>query len=135
MQFLELKWKDGHRHIPMDVVNNVTATSPPANKKETSAFLDVVDFWRMYVLGCSQLVGPLYWVTQKKNYFKWGLAAGLQIDPTGDSWCGHPWARPDRPAARSVLCAAAREHGFPGSLGQKTPGETRGHLQGLGIFQ
>ena len=35
IQFLGIKWQDGRRHIPMDVVDKITAMSPPTNKKET----------------------------------------------------------------------------------------------------
>ncbi|KFO87976.1 hypothetical protein N320_09780, partial [Buceros rhinoceros silvestris] len=71
IQFLEVKWQDGHHHIPMDVVNKITAMSPPTNKKETQAFLGAVGFWRMHISGYSQIVKPLYDITQKKNDFAW----------------------------------------------------------------
>ena len=48
-QFLGVKWQDGRRHIPTDVVNKITAMSLPTNKKETQSFLGVVGFWRMHV--------------------------------------------------------------------------------------
>ncbi|KAK4811093.1 hypothetical protein QYF61_016379 [Mycteria americana] len=48
---LPIKWQDGHRRIPMDVINKITAMSPPANKKATHAFLGAVGFWRMHILG------------------------------------------------------------------------------------
>ncbi|NXF11373.1 TF29 protein, partial [Smithornis capensis] len=73
IQFLGIKWQDGRRHVPMDVVNKIATMSPPVNKKETQAFLGLVGFWRMHIPGYSQLVSPLYRVTRKKNHFKWGL--------------------------------------------------------------
>ncbi|KAK4823308.1 hypothetical protein QYF61_000521 [Mycteria americana] len=42
IQFLGIKWQDGHHQIPMDVINKITAMSPPTSKKETQAFLGVV---------------------------------------------------------------------------------------------
>ena len=60
IQFLGIKWQDGRRHVPMDVVNKIATMSPPANKKETQAFLGLVGFWRMHIPGYSQLVSPLY---------------------------------------------------------------------------
>ncbi|KAK4806727.1 hypothetical protein QYF61_007525 [Mycteria americana] len=41
IQFLGIKWQDGRRQIPMDVINKITAMSPPTTKKETQAFLGV----------------------------------------------------------------------------------------------
>ncbi|KAM4879250.1 uncharacterized protein FYW23_015363 [Sylvia borin] len=35
IQFLGIKWEDGRRQIPTDVINKITAMSPPTNKKET----------------------------------------------------------------------------------------------------
>ncbi|GAB0203381.1 hypothetical protein GRJ2_002803700 [Grus japonensis] len=51
IQFLGIKWQDGCCHVPMDVVNKIAAMSPPANKKETQAFLGLVGFWRMHIPG------------------------------------------------------------------------------------
>ncbi|KFQ56251.1 hypothetical protein N333_12674, partial [Nestor notabilis] len=72
IQFLGIKWRDGRRQIPTDVINKITAVSPPTNKKETQAFLGVVGFWRMHIPNYSLIVSPLYHVTRKKNDFKWG---------------------------------------------------------------
>ena len=49
IQFLGIKWQDGRRHIPADVIDKITAVSPPISKKETQSFLGVVGFWRMRV--------------------------------------------------------------------------------------
>ena len=56
----------------MDVVDKITAMSPPTNKKETQSFLGIVGFWRMHVPNYSLIVSPLYQVTWKKNDFIWG---------------------------------------------------------------
>ncbi|KQK79502.1 hypothetical protein AAES_103425 [Amazona aestiva] len=71
IQFLGIKWQDGCRQIPTDVINKATAMSPPTNKKETRAFLGAVGFWRMHIPNYSLIVSPLYHVTQKKSDFKW----------------------------------------------------------------
>ncbi|KAK4828006.1 hypothetical protein QYF61_022783 [Mycteria americana] len=55
----------------MDVINKITAMSPPTSKKETQAFLGVVGFWRMHIPNYSLIISPLYQVTRKKNDFKW----------------------------------------------------------------
>ncbi|KAK4830383.1 LOW QUALITY PROTEIN: hypothetical protein QYF61_010610 [Mycteria americana] len=60
IQVLGIKWQDGCCRILMDVMNKVTAMSPPANQRETQAFLGVVGFWRMHVPGYSLIVSPLY---------------------------------------------------------------------------
>ncbi|KAM6410659.1 transmembrane protein 71 [Pluvialis apricaria] len=56
----------------MDMIRKITVKFPPANAKEMQAFLGIVGFWRLHILGHSQLMSPLYQVTQKKNYFKLG---------------------------------------------------------------
>ncbi|KAK4810650.1 hypothetical protein QYF61_007387 [Mycteria americana] len=35
IQFLGIKWQDGRRQVPMDVINKITAMSPPTSRKET----------------------------------------------------------------------------------------------------
>ncbi|KFQ47701.1 hypothetical protein N333_02894, partial [Nestor notabilis] len=72
IQFLGIKLQDGRCQIPTDVINKITAMSPPTNKKERQAFLGVVEFWRMHIPNYSLIVSPLYHVKQKKNVFKWG---------------------------------------------------------------
>ncbi|KFP46803.1 hypothetical protein N323_02433, partial [Cathartes aura] len=44
IQFLGIKWQDGHHYIPMDVINKIAAMSPPTSKQETQAFSGVVGF-------------------------------------------------------------------------------------------
>ncbi|GAB0210241.1 hypothetical protein GRJ2_003489900 [Grus japonensis] len=75
IQFLGIKWQDGHCQIPMDIINKIAAVSPPTNKKETQAFLGVVGFWQMHIPNYSLIVSPLYHVTRKKKDFEWGLAS------------------------------------------------------------
>ena len=69
IQFLGVKWQDGRRHIPTDVVDKITAMSPPTSKKETQSFLGAVGFWRMHVPNHSLIVSPVYHATGKKNNF------------------------------------------------------------------
>ncbi|RMC19992.1 hypothetical protein DUI87_00837 [Hirundo rustica rustica] len=72
IQFLGVKWQDGRRQIPSEVINKIIAMSPPTSKKETQAFLGAIGFWRMHIPEYSQIVSPLYLVTRKKNDFHWG---------------------------------------------------------------
>ncbi|RMB91867.1 hypothetical protein DUI87_31729 [Hirundo rustica rustica] len=72
IQFLGVKWQDGHRQVPTEVINKITAMSPPTNKKETQAFLGAIGFWRTHIPAYRQIVSPLYLVTRKKNDFHWG---------------------------------------------------------------
>jgi len=44
IQFQGKQWQDGHHHIPMDVINKITAMSPPTSKKETQSFLGIAGF-------------------------------------------------------------------------------------------
>ncbi|NXE65883.1 POL3 protein, partial [Calcarius ornatus] len=71
IQFLGVKWQNGQRQIPTDVINKITAMSPPSSKKETQAFLSAISFWKMHIPEYSQIVSPLYLVTRKKNTFHW----------------------------------------------------------------
>ena len=71
-KFLGMKWQDGRYHIPADVIDKITAVSPPTSKKETQSFLGAVGFWRMHVPNYSLTVSPPYQVMQKKNDFIWG---------------------------------------------------------------
>ena len=48
-QFLGVKWQDGCRQIPTEVINKITVMSPPASKKETQAFPGAIGFWRMHI--------------------------------------------------------------------------------------
>ncbi|XP_064258517.1 uncharacterized protein LOC135289102 [Passer domesticus] len=72
IQFLGVKWQDGRRQIPTEVINMITAMSPTTSKKETQAFLGAIGFWRMHIPEYSQIVSPLYLVTRKKTDFHWG---------------------------------------------------------------
>ncbi|RMC00725.1 hypothetical protein DUI87_22752 [Hirundo rustica rustica] len=69
IQLLGVKWQDGWRQIPTEVINKITAMSPPTSKKETQAFLGAIGFWRMHIPEYSQIVSPHYLVTHKKNDF------------------------------------------------------------------
>ncbi|RMC19971.1 hypothetical protein DUI87_00816 [Hirundo rustica rustica] len=48
IQFLGVKYQDRQWQIPTDVINKITAMSPPTNKKETQAFLSAIS--KHYVL-------------------------------------------------------------------------------------
>ncbi|KAF1512329.1 hypothetical protein FQV20_0000740, partial [Eudyptula albosignata] len=133
-QILGIKWQDGCHQIPMDVINKITAVSPPTSKKETQAFLGVVGFWRMHIPNYSLIVSPLYQVTFKgRNDFKWGpeqRQAFEQIKEEkvhavalGPVWAGHD--------VKNVLYTAAGENGPSWSLWQKAPGKTRGRPLGF----
>ncbi|KFP47461.1 hypothetical protein N323_06293, partial [Cathartes aura] len=39
IQFSGIKWQDGRRQIPTDVINKAAALSPPTSKQEMQAFL------------------------------------------------------------------------------------------------
>ncbi|KFW72210.1 hypothetical protein AS28_02743, partial [Pygoscelis adeliae] len=127
IQFLGIKWQDGHHRIPKDVINKITAMSPPTSKKETQAFLDVVGFWRMHIPNYSLTVNPLYQVTQKMNNFKWGpeqrqVFEQIKEETVHTVALGPVWAGQD---VKNVLYTAARENGPTWGLWQKTLGETR----------
>ncbi|GAB0209508.1 hypothetical protein GRJ2_003416500 [Grus japonensis] len=127
IQFLGIRWHDGRRQIPMDIINKRAAMSPPTNKKETQAFLGVVGFWRMHIPNDS-LVRPLYQMTRKKNDFKWGPEQQQAFEQIKQEIVhavalGSVWAGPD---VKNVLYTAAGENSPTWSLWQKTPGETRG---------
>ncbi|RMB97604.1 hypothetical protein DUI87_25866 [Hirundo rustica rustica] len=42
IQFLRVKWQNKRQQIPTEVINKITAMSPPTNKKETQAFLGAI---------------------------------------------------------------------------------------------
>ncbi|RMC22055.1 hypothetical protein DUI87_02926 [Hirundo rustica rustica] len=133
IQFLGVKWQDGRRQIPTEVINKITAMSPPTSKKETQAFLGAIGFWRMHIPEYSQIVSPLYLVTRKKNDFHWGpeqqqafaqikqeIAHALALGPVRTG-----------PDVKNVLYSAAENNGLSWSLWQKVPGETRGRPLGF----
>lgn len=45
------------------MINNIITIHAIINKKETQTFLGIVGFWRMHILGYSQLVSLLYQVS------------------------------------------------------------------------
>ncbi|RMC09664.1 hypothetical protein DUI87_13450 [Hirundo rustica rustica] len=128
IQFLGVKWQDGRRQIPTEVINKITAMSPPTSKKETQAFLSAIGFWRMHIPEYSQIVSPLYLVTRKKNDFHWGpeqqqAFAQIKQEIAHAVALGPVRTRPD---VKNVLYSAAGNNGLSWSLWQKVPGETRG---------
>ncbi|GAB0208982.1 hypothetical protein GRJ2_003363900 [Grus japonensis] len=132
IQFLGIKWQDGRRQIPMDIINKIAAMSPPTNKKETQAFLGVVGFWRMHIPNYSLIVSPLYHVTWK-NDFKWGPEQRQAFEQIKQEIVHAVALGPVRagPDVKNVLYTAAGENGPTWSLWQKAPGETRGRPLGF----
>ncbi|GAB0188949.1 hypothetical protein GRJ2_001360200 [Grus japonensis] len=133
IQFLGIRWHDGQRQIPMDIINKIAAMSPPTNKKETQAFLGVVGFWRMHIPNYSLIVSPLYHVTRKKNDFKWGPEQRQAFEQIKQEIVHAVALGPVRagPDVKNVLYTAAGENGPTWSLWQKAPGETRGRPLGF----
>ena len=127
INFLGVKWQDGHHQIPAEVIN-ITIMSPPTSKKETQAFLGAIGFWRMHIPEYSQIVSPLYLVTRKKNDFHCGpeqqqafaqikqeIAHAVTLSPVSTG-----------PEMRNVLYSVTGNHGLSWSFWQKVPGETWG---------
>ncbi|RMC21178.1 hypothetical protein DUI87_02036 [Hirundo rustica rustica] len=128
IQFLGVKWHDGRRQIPTEVINKITAMCPPTNKKETQAFLGAIGFWRMHIPEYSQIVSPLYLVTRKKNDFYWGPEQQQAFAQIKQEIAHAVALSPVRtgPDVKNVLYSAAGNNGLSWSLWQKVPGETRG---------
>ncbi|RMB97664.1 hypothetical protein DUI87_25815 [Hirundo rustica rustica] len=133
IQFLGVKWQDGRRQIPTEVINKITAMSPPTSKKETQAFLGAIGFWRMHIPEYSQIVSPLYLVTRKKNDFHWGPEQQQAFAQIKQEIAHAVALGPVRtgPDVKNVLYSAARNNGLSWSLWQKVPGETRGRPLGF----
>ncbi|RMB99095.1 hypothetical protein DUI87_24283 [Hirundo rustica rustica] len=133
IQFLGIKWHDGRRQIPTEVINKITAMSPPTNKKETQAFLGAIGFWRMHIPEYSQIVSPLYLVTHKKNDFHWGPEQQQAFAQIKQEIAHAVALGPVRtgPDVKNVLYSAAGNNGLSWSLWQKVPGETRGRPLGF----
>ncbi|RMC05494.1 hypothetical protein DUI87_18687 [Hirundo rustica rustica] len=107
IQFLGVKWQDGRRQIPTEVINKITAMSPPTSKKETQAFLGAIGFWRMHIPEYSQII-------------KQEIAHAVALGPVRTG-----------PEVKNVLYSAAGNNGLSWSLWQKVPGETRGRPLGF----
>ncbi|KAK4818943.1 hypothetical protein QYF61_022208 [Mycteria americana] len=126
IQFLGMKWQDGCPQVPMDVINKITAMSPPTSKNKTQTLLGIVDFWRMHIPNYSLIVSPLYQVTWKKNDFKWGPEQRQAFEQMKQEIVhavalGPVWAGQD---IKNMLYTTARENGPAWSLWQKASGET-----------
>ncbi|KAF4804109.1 hypothetical protein TURU_010614 [Turdus rufiventris] len=133
IQFLGVKWQDGHCQIPAEVINKVTVISPLTSKKETQAFLGAIGFWRTHIPEYSQIVSALYLVTHKKNNFYLGpeqrpAFAQIKQEITHAVALGPVRMGPE---VKNVLYSAAGNHGLSWSLWQKVPGETRGRPLGF----
>ncbi|KAK4828266.1 LOW QUALITY PROTEIN: hypothetical protein QYF61_024931 [Mycteria americana] len=133
IQFLGIKWQDGRRQIPMDVINKITAMSPPTSKKETQAFLGVVGFWRMHIPNYSLIISPLYQVTWKKNDFKWGPEQRQAFEQIKREIVHAVALGPVQAGqhVKNVVYTTAGENGPTWSLWQKAPEETRGRPLGF----
>ncbi|RMC20758.1 hypothetical protein DUI87_01610 [Hirundo rustica rustica] len=133
IQFLGVKWQNGRRQIPTEVINKITAMSPPTNKKETQAFLGAIGFWRMHIPEYSQFVSPLYLVTRKKNDFHWGPEQQQAFAQIKQEIAHAVALGPVRtgPDVKNMLYSAAGSHGLSWSLWQKVPGETQGRPLGF----
>ncbi|RMC04998.1 hypothetical protein DUI87_18178 [Hirundo rustica rustica] len=133
IQFLGVKWQDGRRQIPTEVINKIIAMSPPTSKKETQAFLGAIGFWRMHIPEYSQIVSPLYLVTRKKNDFHWGPEQQQAFAQIKQEIAHAVALSPVRtgPEVKNVLYSAAGNNGLSWSLWQKGPGETRGRSLGF----
>ncbi|KFP79236.1 hypothetical protein N311_04155, partial [Apaloderma vittatum] len=132
IQFLGVKWQDRHRQIPIDAINKIAATSPPTSKKETQAFLGAVEFWRTHIPNYSQIVSPLFQVTQKKNDIRWGpeqqqafeqIKLIVYAESLGPVWTGQ--------GVKNVLYTAAGQNGPDWSLLQRAPGWPEAYPQGF----
>ncbi|RMC03762.1 hypothetical protein DUI87_19515 [Hirundo rustica rustica] len=133
IQFLGVKWQDGRRQIPTEVINKITAMSPPTNKKETQAFLGAIGFWRMHIPEYSQIVSPLYLVTRKKNDFCWGPEQQQAFAQIKQEIAHAVALGPVRtgPEVKNVLYSAAGKNGLSWSLWQKVPGGDSGPTTGI----
>ncbi|RMC03908.1 hypothetical protein DUI87_19245 [Hirundo rustica rustica] len=107
IQFLGVKWHDERRQIPTEVINKITAMSPPTSKEETQAFLGAIGFWRMHIPEYSQII-------------KQEIAHAVALGPVRTG-----------PEVKNALYSAARNNGLSWSLWQKGPGETRGRPLGF----
>ena len=126
IQFLGIKWQDGRCHIPTDVINKITAMSPPTNKKETQSFLGVVGFWRMHVPNYSLIVSPLYQVTRKKYNFVWCHEQQQTFEQIKQEMACAVALGPVRTGqdVKKILYTTAGEKGPTWSLWQRASGET-----------
>ncbi|PKU33504.1 hypothetical protein llap_16188 [Limosa lapponica baueri] len=128
IQFLGIKWQDGRRQIPMDVISKIAAMSPPTSKKETQAFLGIVGFWRTHSPDYSLIVSPLYKVTRKKNDFKWGPEQRQAFEQIKQEIVHAVALGPVRAGqdVKNVLFAAAGENGpYLEPLAESARGDSR----------
>ncbi|KAF4805430.1 hypothetical protein TURU_001010 [Turdus rufiventris] len=133
IQLLGVKRQDGRRQIPTEVINKITAMSPPASKQETQAFLGAIGFWRIHIREYSQIVSPLYLVTRKKNNFHWSAEHQQAFTQIKQEIAPAVALGPVRmgPEIKNVLYTAAGKHSLSWSLWQKVPGESRGQPLGF----
>ncbi|RMB98167.1 hypothetical protein DUI87_25648 [Hirundo rustica rustica] len=106
IQFPGVKWHDGRRQIPTEVINQITAI---------------------------QIVSPLYLVTRKKNDFYWGPEQQQAFAQIKQEIAHAVALGPVRtgPEVKNMLYSAAGNNGLSWSLWQKGPGQTRGRPLGF----
>ncbi|RMC03498.1 hypothetical protein DUI87_20697 [Hirundo rustica rustica] len=133
IQFLRVKWQDGQHQIPTEVINKITAMSPPTNKKETQAFLGTISFWRMHIPEYSQTVSPLYWLPARRMISTGALNSNKPLPRSSRRSLMRVALGPVRtgPEVKNVLYSAAGNHSLSWSLWQKVPGETRSRDSGV----
>ncbi|KFO57873.1 hypothetical protein N302_04828, partial [Corvus brachyrhynchos] len=133
IQFRGVRWQDGRRQFPNEVINKITAMCPPTNKKETQAFLGAIGFWIMHIPKYSQIVCPLYLVTRKRNNFHWGPGKQQAFTQIKQEIAHAVALGPVRtgPEVKNVLYSAAGNNALSWSLWQKVSGETRGRPLGF----
>ncbi|RMC04157.1 hypothetical protein DUI87_18975 [Hirundo rustica rustica] len=106
IQFLGVKWKDGRRQIPTEVINKIIAI---------------------------QIVSPLYLVIRKKNDFHWGPEEQQAFAQIKQEIAHAVALGPVRtgPEVKNMFYSASGNNGLSWSLWQKVPGETRGRPLGF----
>ncbi|RMC17952.1 hypothetical protein DUI87_04826 [Hirundo rustica rustica] len=126
IQFLGVKWQDGQRQIPTDVINKITAMFPPTNKKETQAFLGAIGFWRIHIPEHSQIVSPLYLDTCKRFISPVaGAATSLCPDQAGDRSCNGPWPSEDGTRGEYALLSSREQWSVLEPLAEGAWGDSR----------
>ncbi|KAF4805040.1 hypothetical protein TURU_002495 [Turdus rufiventris] len=124
--FLGVKWQDRHCQIPKDVVNKITAISPPTSKKETQGFLGCCGFLEDTYSRVQSDHKP-YHVTPK-NGFKWGPEQQQALEQIKQEIVHAVVLGSVRTGrdVKNVFYTASGENGPSWSLWQKVPRETQG---------
>lgn len=128
--FLGMKFQGGRRRIPVAVVNEITAASPPTSEEEVEAFLALVGSWQTHIPNYSQITAPL---CQKKSSFSWGPAQQQAFEQVKQEVTHAVALGPVRAGhdVKNVLYTAAGRNGPTWSLWQKAPRESWGQPLGF----